>query len=64
MTELLREFATAAVENGMAPGEAADQVFDAIVNRRFWILTRDDMREWPVARMQHAVERKNPLVGQ
>jgi hypothetical protein len=39
MTELLREFATAAVENGMAPAEVADQVFDAIVNRRFWILT-------------------------
>ena len=39
MTELLREFATAAVENGMAPAEVADQVSDAIVNRRFWILT-------------------------
>lgn len=31
MTELLRKFATAAVENGMAPDEVADQVFDAIV---------------------------------
>jgi len=64
MTGLLGEFAKAAVDSGMAPAEVADQVFNAIVHRKFWILTHDDMRQWPVARMQRAASQTNPLVGQ
>jgi len=64
MTGILGEFAKAAVESGMPPAEVADQVYEAIINRKFWILTHDDMREWPVARMQRAATQTNPLVGQ
>ena len=56
--------ALAAVESGMPPAEVADQVYEAIINRKFWILTHDDMRAWPVARMQRAATQTNPLVGQ
>ena len=38
----------------------ADQVLDAIVAERFWILTHEDMRHAPVERMERAEAQINP----
>jgi hypothetical protein len=48
------------VEGGIPATDVADQVMDAIVNSRFWILTHDDMRELPVERMKRAAAQENP----
>ncbi len=50
----------AGVETGMPAGEIADQVLDAIVAERFWILTHADMRHAPVERMERAEAQANP----
>ncbi|MGA1299018.1 MAG: hypothetical protein ACO31G_10150, partial [Ilumatobacteraceae bacterium] len=56
MNQLLHE----GVEGGIPATDVADQVMDAIVNSRFWILTHDDMRELPVERMKRAAAQENP----
>ncbi len=57
------EFGKAAVASGMAPAEVADQVWNAIINNQFWILTHAEMRELPVKRMRRAADQKNPPVA-
>ncbi len=52
----------AGVETGMPAGEIADQVLDAIVAERFWILTHEDMRHAPVERMERAEAQVNPTM--
>ena len=39
------------------------QVHDAIVGNKFWILTHADMRELPVERMRRAATGENPTLG-
>lgn len=56
MNQVLHE----GVEGGIPATGVADQVMDAIVNSRFWILTHDDMRELPVERMKRAAAQENP----
>jgi NAD(P)-dependent dehydrogenase (short-subunit alcohol dehydrogenase family) len=58
MNELLR----AGVEGGIAASEVADQVHDAILADRFWILTHPEMRQVPVERMQRAAAQENPTL--
>ena len=50
------------VETGMPASELADQVLDAIVAERFWILTHEDMRHAPVERMERAEAQVNPTM--
>jgi NAD(P)-dependent dehydrogenase (short-subunit alcohol dehydrogenase family) len=52
----------AGVETGVPAGEIADQVLDAIVAERFWILTHEDMRHAPVERMERAEAQLNPTM--
>jgi len=62
MARTMSDFARDAVESGMPPAEVADQVVDAIHHNRFWILTHDEMRAAPVARMKRAAEGTNPTL--
>ena len=52
------------LEQGVAEGIdatiVADQVLDAILEERFWILTHADMRQAPVERMERAARQENP----
>ena len=50
----------AGVETGIPASEIADQVLDAIVAERFWILTHEEMRHAPVERMERAEAQINP----
>jgi NAD(P)-dependent dehydrogenase (short-subunit alcohol dehydrogenase family) len=50
------------VETGMPASELADQVLDAIVAERFWILTHEDMRHAPIERMERAEAQVNPTM--
>lgn len=51
------------VETGIPATDVANQVHDAIVENRFWILTHPDMRELPVERMRRAATQENPSLG-
>jgi NAD(P)-dependent dehydrogenase (short-subunit alcohol dehydrogenase family) len=51
------------VESGIPASDVADQVVDAIDERRFWILTHDDMRHLPIERMQRAAAGTNPSLA-
>jgi len=51
------------VETGIPATDVAEQVHDAIVNDRFWILTHPDFRSAPVERMQRAAAQENPSLG-
>ena len=52
------------LEQGVAEGIdatiVADEVLDAILEERFWILTHADMRQAPVERMERAARQENP----
>ena len=61
--KMLIEYARAAVNNGIAPAQVADQVVDAILNQRFWILTHPELREAPVERMRRAADQTNPVLS-
>lgn len=51
------------VETGIPATDVANQVHDAIVENRFWVLTHPDMRELPVERMRRAAAQENPSLG-
>jgi NAD(P)-dependent dehydrogenase (short-subunit alcohol dehydrogenase family) len=48
------------VETGMPASDVADQVLDAIVAERFWILTHEEMNHAPVERMERAEAQIDP----
>jgi len=56
MLQLCRE----GVGGGMPASQVAACVAEAIASKRFWILTHDDSRQEPVARMQRAARGENP----
>ncbi|MFK8024053.1 MAG: SDR family NAD(P)-dependent oxidoreductase [Ilumatobacter sp.] len=61
---LMTEVLTAGVQEGVPAAGIAAQVVAAVDERRFWILTHEDMREMPVERMQRAADQVNPpLIG-
>ena len=51
------------VRDGIPAADVAEQVHDAIVGNKFWILTHADMRELPVERMRRAATGENPTLG-
>ena len=48
------------LEDGIEPGDVAEQVIQAIRNEQFWILTHPESRQHPVERMQRAARQENP----
>lgn len=52
---------TTMLANGMSPEKIADQVFDAIQNEKFFILTHPEMDEAIRTRWDNVVNRKNPV---
>jgi len=50
-----------AIAAGMSPGEVADRVFQAIEERRFYILTHSDYQPLIEARMAAVVNGENPV---
>jgi NAD(P)-dependent dehydrogenase (short-subunit alcohol dehydrogenase family) len=54
--ELLRQ----GVDTGIDPADVAQQVLDAVVARRFWVLTHPDSRPIAVERVQRAADGVNP----
>ncbi|MFM8564431.1 MAG: SDR family NAD(P)-dependent oxidoreductase [Acidimicrobiia bacterium] len=60
ISAMMNEILKTGVEEGIPATEVADQVHDAIVTNRFWILTHPDFRQAPVERMQRAASQQNP----
>jgi len=60
ISALMNEMLKTGVEGGIPATDVADQVHDAIVANRFWILTHPDFRQVPVERMQRAALQQNP----
>lgn len=63
ISAMMNEALHVGVETGIPATDVADQVHDAIVNDRFWILTHPDFRSAPVERMQRAAAQENPSLG-
>ncbi len=57
---LVGEVLAGGVETGIPADDVAREVVAAIDERRFWILTHEDMREIPVERMRRAASQTNP----
>lgn len=51
------------IDSGTAPSAVANDVVDAILGNRFWILTHPESRAAPVARMRRAARQENPPLG-
>ncbi len=63
ITKLMADFSRSSIENdSMSTAEVAQRVREAIVNDQFWIVTHDDMRDLPIARMQRASDQRNPTL--
>jgi hypothetical protein len=59
----MTDFVRSSIENdSMTPAEVAQRVLEAIVTDQFWIVTHDDMRNLPIARMQRASDQINPTL--
>jgi len=58
--QMIETMLTEGVENGVDPAGIAEQVLDAILTDRFWILTHPEMRQAPVERMLRAAAQENP----
>lgn len=52
-----------AVEQGLLPEDVANQVFDAILNDRFYILTHEDTRRAVAVRAEDIVAGRNPTMA-
>jgi NAD(P)-dependent dehydrogenase (short-subunit alcohol dehydrogenase family) len=63
IAKLMTDYARSSIENdSMTTAEVAQQVLGAIANDQFWIVTHDDMRDLPIARMQRASAQTNPTL--
>jgi NAD(P)-dependent dehydrogenase (short-subunit alcohol dehydrogenase family) len=61
MAEMVREALQARLAGGTPPSEVADEVFDAVADRRFWILPHaDEYAAYVRARFDNSVEGRNP----
>ncbi|MFM8946012.1 MAG: SDR family NAD(P)-dependent oxidoreductase [Actinomycetota bacterium] len=63
ISAMMNEALHVGVETGIPATDVAEQVLDAIVTNRFWILTHPDFRSAPVERMQRAAAQENPSLG-
>ena len=66
--ETMREMLRSMIETGMSPDRVADQVFDAVREERFWILTHtgDGEDEWTTAvhrRLDSVRDETNPVLN-
>jgi NAD(P)-dependent dehydrogenase (short-subunit alcohol dehydrogenase family) len=57
----MQKFVRSAVDGGIDPDEVARQVVNAIVANQFWILTHEEVRGAPAARMSRAAKAANPI---
>ena len=57
-----RDQILAAFHAGKDPSEIAEMVFDAIQERRFWIITHDDWFPSAVGRAQDVIDQRNPEI--
>lgn len=55
-----REALLSAFHAGKSPDEIAEMVHDAVVGRRFWIITHDDWFPVAVGRAQDVIDQRNP----
>jgi NAD(P)-dependent dehydrogenase (short-subunit alcohol dehydrogenase family) len=55
-----REALLSAFHAGKQPAEIADMVHDAVMERRFWIITHDDWFPVAVGRAQDVIDQRNP----
>jgi hypothetical protein len=60
---MMNEALHVGVDTGIPASDVAEQVHDAVVADRFWILTHPDFRQAPVERMQRAALQENPTLG-
>jgi len=60
----MEDMARQALAHGMRPSGVAEQVFDAVQNNRFWILTHPDMAPMVEQRFRNAVTGRNPEMPQ
>jgi NAD(P)-dependent dehydrogenase (short-subunit alcohol dehydrogenase family) len=61
--KLMSDYARSSIDNdAMTTAEVAQRVLEAIVNNQFWVVTHDDMRNLPIARMQRASAQTNPTL--
>lgn len=63
ISAMMNEALHVGVETGIPATDVAEQVHDAIVTNRFWILTHPDFRSAPMERMQRAAAQENPTLG-
>jgi hypothetical protein len=50
------------IKAGMSPADVADHVFDAIKNKKFYILTHPDLKRLTAFRMKGFVDEQNPIL--
>jgi short-subunit dehydrogenase len=60
MGALIEQVVDDGVRDGIDPDDVANEVHDAVIADRFWILTHPDMRHSPVERMERAERQENP----
>jgi NAD(P)-dependent dehydrogenase (short-subunit alcohol dehydrogenase family) len=58
--QVLEGMVRSAIAGGIPPAQVADQVLDAVVNERFWVLTHPETKKAVERRLRGAVEGKNP----
>jgi len=56
----VRDFVKMAVESGIDPADVAEQVFDAVLTKRFYVLTHPDSVPWVKARVDRIVGGGDP----
>lgn len=57
----IRDYVAGLINSGIAPAEVADLVVDAIVNRRFYVLTHPDWKPMISNRVNSIVEQTDPV---
>lgn len=57
----LSQWLDSSIRQGMTPAELAEQVFDAIDHKRFWILPHKDFKPALERRMRSIIEETNPV---
>jgi hypothetical protein len=57
---MIQDFTRAAIETGIPSEEVAEQVLEAVVQGRFWILTHPSTKKAVEARMRGILEDRAP----
>jgi NAD(P)-dependent dehydrogenase (short-subunit alcohol dehydrogenase family) len=62
LTRVEQDFERFCLEAGMAPGEVAERVFEAIQQRKFYVLTHPAWKPAVQARMEDILQERNPTL--